>query len=198
MDIIIFKAGRMIGPLDRESVIGMLDRGEVSEHDLAQRNGVEVWIPLRRMFPPPAKPTPFDRAREIARGWALKFWTALHFDPLRVGVVSLLVGCLLIIFPRWTFLLFVPALVAAVFAGAILLTRHAGAAYGLPPGWARRGASAEPVSVVRRTEDRIGRPDEAGQTRQTDATTFASGSRPAGARAADADAAARAADLVKD
>ena len=50
MDIVIFKAGRMIGPLDRVSVSGMLARGEVSEHDLAQRGGVEVWVPLRQFF----------------------------------------------------------------------------------------------------------------------------------------------------
>lgn len=123
MDITIFKAGRMIGPLNPESVSGMLARGEVSEHDLAQRDGVEVWVPLRRLFPPPAKATRFARAGEFARGWAMKFWAALHFDPLRIGLASLLVGCTLIMFPRWTFLLFVPALAAAVFAGALLLTR---------------------------------------------------------------------------
>ncbi|MEO7318967.1 MAG: hypothetical protein ABIZ56_08270 [Chthoniobacteraceae bacterium] len=114
----------MLGPLDRESVVGMLSRGEVSEHDLAQRDGVEVWIPLRRLFPPPPKPTRIALAWDFARDWAMKFWTVLHLDPLRVGVASLLVGCTLIIFPRWTFLLFVPALVAAVFAGALLLTRR--------------------------------------------------------------------------
>ena len=124
MDIIIFKAGRMIGPLDRESVAGMLARREVSENDLAQRDGVEVWVPLRRLFPPPAKPTRVELVRDFARDGALKFWTALHFNPMRVGLASLLAGCLLITFPRWTFLLFVPTLVAAVFAGAILLTRR--------------------------------------------------------------------------
>ncbi len=124
MDIIIFKAGRMIGPLDRESVIGMLARGEVSEHDLAQRDGDEVWIPLRRMFPPPSKATPFGRATGFFQGAAQRFWNALHADPMRVGLASLLLGCLLIIFPRWTFLLFVPALAAAVFAGSLLLTRR--------------------------------------------------------------------------
>ena len=88
MEIIIFKAGRMIGPLDRESVIGMLSRGEVSENDLAQRGGVEVWVPLRRFFPAPAKPTRIELELDRARGWGLKFWTRLHFDPLRIGFVS--------------------------------------------------------------------------------------------------------------
>jgi len=123
MDITIFKAGRMIGPLDRETVIEMLAHGEVSEHDLAQRDGVEVWIPLRRMFAPPAQATRIERAWDLCREWGMKFWRALHFDPLRVGLASLLIGCTLIIFPSWTFLLFVPTLVASVFAGAILLTR---------------------------------------------------------------------------
>ena len=112
----------MIGPLDRESVTGMLARGEVSEHDLAQRGGVEVWVPLRQFFPPPAQPTRIMQALEGARECGLRFWTRLHFDPLRIGLASLVAGCILIIFPRWTFLLFVPALVTAVFAGAILLT----------------------------------------------------------------------------
>lgn len=124
MDIIIFKAGRMIGPLDHESVIGMLSRGEVSENDLAQRGGVEVWVPLRRFFPPPAKPTWIELALGHAREWGLKSWAMVHVDPLRIGLASLLAGCVLIIFPRWTFLLFVPALVVAVFAGAILITRR--------------------------------------------------------------------------
>ena len=121
MDIIIFKAGRMIGPLDRESVIGMLARGEVSENDLAQRDGLEVWTPLRREFPPPPKPTRLELAWNFSRECTLKFWQAWHVDPLRVGLASLLFGCLLIIFPRWTFMLFVPALASAVFAGALLL-----------------------------------------------------------------------------
>ena len=124
MDIIIFKAGRMIGPLNRESVVGMIARGEVSENDLAQCGGVEVWVPLRRMFPPKTAPTKLERGLEIARASGLKFWTALHFNPLRVGLASLLAGCVLIVFPRWTFVFFIPALVSAVFAGAILLTRR--------------------------------------------------------------------------
>ena len=124
MSITIFKAGRMIGPLDRESVGGMLARGEVSENDLAQRDGLEVWTPLRRLFPPPPKPTRLALAWGLSRECALKFWQALHADPLRAGLASLLFGCLLIIFPRWTFMLFVPALASAVFAGALLLTRH--------------------------------------------------------------------------
>ena len=124
MSITIFKAGRMIGPLDRESVSGMLARGEVSENDLAQRDGLEVWTPLRRMFPPPPKPTRIELAWNFSRECALKFWQALHADPLRAGLASLLFGCLLLIFPRWTFMLFVPALAAAVFAGALLLTQH--------------------------------------------------------------------------
>ena len=124
MDIIIFKAGRMIGPLDRASVIGMLSRGEVSENDLAQRDGLEVWIPLRRMLPPASPPTRFAKARDSSRQCGLKFWAALHLEPLRVGLATLLIGCTLIIFPRWTFLLFVPALAASVFAGALLLTRR--------------------------------------------------------------------------
>ena len=124
MSIIIFKAGRMIGPLDRESVIGMLARGEVSENDLAQRDGLEVWIPLRRIFPPPANPTSFGRAWDFVHLWGQRSWAALHADPLRIGLASLLAGCFLIIFPRWTFLLFVPALATAVFAGALLLTHR--------------------------------------------------------------------------
>lgn len=124
MGIIIFKAGRMIGPLDRESVIGMLARGEVSEHDLAQRAGQEVWIPLRRLLSPLEKATPIERATGFAREGGQRFWNALHADPMRVGLASLFLGCLLIIFPRWTFLLFVPALAAAVFAGSLLLTRR--------------------------------------------------------------------------
>ena len=114
----------MIGPLDREEVARMLSRGEVSENDLAQRDGVEVWVPLRRLIPPKTAPTRLDRALGFARAWSLGFWTALHFHPLRVGLASLLVGCLLIIFPHWTLLLFVPALVAAVFAGSILITHR--------------------------------------------------------------------------
>ena len=124
MNITIFKAGRMIGPLDRESVIGMLARGDVSENDLAQRDGLEVWTPLRRILPPPPRPTRLERAWSFSRECTLKFWQALHVDPLRVGLASLLFGCLLIIFPRWTFMLFVPALASAVFAGALLLTQH--------------------------------------------------------------------------
>ena len=124
MNIIIFKAGRMIGPLDRESVIGMLARGEVSENDLAQRDGLEAWIPLRRMFPPAGKPGRLGLARDFPRVWGLKFWDALQGDPLRTGLASLLFGCALLIIPRWTFLLFVPALAAAVFAGSLLLTRR--------------------------------------------------------------------------
>ena len=124
MNIIIFKAGRMIGPLDRESVIAMLARGEVSKNDLAQRDGLEVWIPLRRMFPASGKTTLLGRAREFAQASGMKFWVALHSDPLRVGLACLLFGCTLLIFPRWTFLLFVPALASAVFAGSLLLTRH--------------------------------------------------------------------------
>lgn len=122
MDFIIFKAGRMIGPVDRETVIGMLARGEVSEHDLAQKDGVEVWVPLRRLFPPPTKPTRFEQAREFATTLGARFWIALHRDPMRIGLASLLAACLFLVFPRWTFLLFVPALVAAVFAGALLVT----------------------------------------------------------------------------
>ena len=114
----------MTGPLDEASVAGMLSRGEVSENDLAQRDGVEVWVPLRRLIPPKTEPTRRDRALEFAREWSVRFWNALHLDPLRAGLASLLAGCLLIIFPRWTFLLFVPALAAAVFAGAILMTRR--------------------------------------------------------------------------
>ena len=113
----------MIGPLDRDYVVEMIARGEVSEHDLAQRDGIEVWVPLRRLFPSPKNPSRIQQARRLAGVWGLKFWTALHFDPLRVGLASLLLGCTLIIFPQWTFLLFVPALASAVFAGAILLTR---------------------------------------------------------------------------
>lgn len=124
MSIIIFKAGRMIGPFDRESVIEMLARGEVSENDLAQRDGLEVWIPLRQIFPPPTNPTPSGRAWDFARTWGQRSWAALHTDPLRIGLASLLAGCFLIIFPRWTFLLFVPALAIAVFAGALLLTHR--------------------------------------------------------------------------
>ena len=114
----------MIGPLAREVVADMLARGEIFEDDLAQRDGIDVWIPLSRLFPPPPPPTRLERASQIARESGLKFWTALHINPLRTGLASLLAGCALIIFPRWTFLLFVPALAAAVFAGAILLTRR--------------------------------------------------------------------------
>ena len=123
MNITIFKAGRMIGPLDRDSVVELLARGEVSENDLAQQDGVEVWIPLRRLVPAPSAPTRLGRAGNFLRQSGLKFWTALHFNPLRVGLASLLVGCALLIVPQWTFLVFVPALAAAVFAGALLLTR---------------------------------------------------------------------------
>ncbi len=114
----------MTGPLDEERILGMLSRGEVSENDLAQRDGLDVWVPLRRLIPPKTEPTRLDRALEFAREWSVRFWNALHLDPLRAGLASLLAGCLLIIFPSWTFMLFVPALAAAVFAGAILMTRR--------------------------------------------------------------------------
>ena len=123
MDIIIFKAGRILGPLDHDRVSGMLARGEVSENDLAQSGGVEVWVPLRRLFPASGKPSRIESAKRHFREAGMSFWAALHFNPLRVGLASLLGGCILIIFQRWTFFLFVPALASAVFAGAILLTR---------------------------------------------------------------------------
>jgi hypothetical protein len=123
MNIIIFKDGRMIGPLDRESIVGLLARGEVGENDLAQQDGVEIWTPLRRLILSPPESTLIERAWDFLQNGGLRFWTALHFNPLRVGFASLLVGCTLLIFPKWTFLVFVPALAAAVFAGALLLTR---------------------------------------------------------------------------
>ena len=123
MQITIFKAGKMIGPLDQEELAALLVLGEVCENDLAQRDGVEVWIPLHRLFPRPKPPTRAERWLAMARKWAMAFWAALNFNPLRIGLACLLAGCVLMIFPRWTLLLFVPLLVGAVFAGALLLTR---------------------------------------------------------------------------
>ena len=114
----------MIGPLSLEVVADMLARGEIFENDLAQREGIDVWIPLSQLFPAAPPPTRLECAIQISREAGLKFWTALHINPLRTGLASLLAGCVLIIFPRWTILLFVPALAAAVFAGAILMTRR--------------------------------------------------------------------------
>src|SRR5712671_400837 len=114
----------MIGPLDQAGVADLIARGEVSEGDLAQHDGLEVWMPVRRLMPRKIEPTPLDRALERASDLGLRFWTALHFNPLRIGVACMLGGCALIILGDWTFILFVPAFVAAVFAGAILLTRR--------------------------------------------------------------------------
>ena len=102
----------------------MLARGEVTGCDLAQRDGIDVWIPLSHLFPSKAPPSQLERAVAMSRAAVLSFWTALHVNPLRIGLACLLAGCALIIFPRWTFLLFVPPLASAVLAGSILLTRR--------------------------------------------------------------------------
>ena len=124
MNITIFKSGRMLGPLDQTGVAELVARGEVSENDLAQRDGVEVWVPVHRLIPRKTEPTRWDRALGRTREGGLGFWTALHFSPLRIGLACLLGGCVLTILGNWTFPLFVPAFSAAVFAGAILLTRR--------------------------------------------------------------------------
>ena len=114
----------MIGPLDQAGVADLITRGEVSDSDLAQRDGVEVWVPVHRLIPRKTKPTRLHLALDRGREGGLRFWAALHLNPLRIGLACLLGGCVLIIFGHWTFLLFVPAFAAAVFAGATLLTRH--------------------------------------------------------------------------
>ena len=114
----------MIGPLDQAGVAELIARGEVSESDLAQRDGLEVWVPVHRLIPRKTEPTRLHLTLDHAREWALRFWAALHFNPLRIGLACLLGGCVLIILGHWTFPLFVPAFAASVFAGATLLTRH--------------------------------------------------------------------------
>ena len=124
MNITVFKAGRMLGPLNPSGLADLIARGEVSENDLAQRDGVEVWVPVHRLVPRRTEPTRWDRSFEKTRKWGLGFWAALHFNPLRIGLACLLGGCVLTIVGDWTFPLFVPAFSASVFAGAILLTRR--------------------------------------------------------------------------
>ncbi len=124
MEITIFKHGRTIGPHDRESVAEMLARGDVSMSDWARSEGVDDWAPLSRFFPASSKATRFETALQVGREWPRKGWAAIHLDPLRVGAACLLGGCALVILGKWTFAFFVPAFVAAVFAGATLLTRR--------------------------------------------------------------------------
>ena len=114
----------MLGPLDQTGVAELIAQGEVSENDLAQRDGVEVWVPVHRLIPRRREPTRWDRSLERSREWSLGFWAALHFSPLRIGLACLLGGCVLTILGNWTFPLFVPAFSTSVFAGAILLTRR--------------------------------------------------------------------------
>ncbi len=152
MDYFVFRDRRSEGPYSEEELLGHVQGGRYALGDLGRSEADRHWTPLRNLLPGgdgaelasevvelpalPALPAAAEpeAAREGRAGKATRYGR-LVMDfvqrvrgifvrfPVEAGVLCVAVGCAIVVLSFFPPLLFGPWLLAALFAGGMLLLR---------------------------------------------------------------------------
>ena len=128
MEIFILKNGKSLGPFGEQEVIDKVDRGELSEQDLAMTDGLANWTPLGSIIVREPAYGPFTTVvhniAEISEDAASKIVAGFVHHPCLAGAFALVAGCILIFLSQWPVLIYSPFLILSLVAACILLARR--------------------------------------------------------------------------
>lgn len=142
--------GAQVGPFSREQLESMLGASDADLEELAWREGMPDWRPLRELFAgvddsrnPPASPPPGNEsASRTEDGFRSLLWGSLSYPFRGDGVILLLVGTLFFAFlgllTRYgTLFAWIPSLMAGGYFLATLqgIVQSTGAGDASPPTW---------------------------------------------------------------
>ena len=164
----VLKQGGMHGPFTREELHARFTSGVLAMEDFVQAEGVPIWQPLARIL---GNEDTIPHGA-IAPDWKSLLtwgWLRLRFDldeqSIVAGSVCLGVGMLSLLLSRWTFIFWLPWMMAALLAALALFQRRRmivggvmmAAAVGLPLAFFAWGPkpNAMPAPVV---EEQAARP----------------------------------------
>ena len=124
----VLKNGGMHGPFTREDLQARFEAGILAGEDFVQAEGVPIWQPLVRTLGNDDGTMPHGAIAPDWKSLLTWMWLRLRFDldqkSVVTGWVCLGIGLLALFLSHWTFLFWLPWMIAAILASLALWQRR--------------------------------------------------------------------------